>query len=78
MLAHLGEAASADRMGFLEEAISFEPTHSVCGNPVRFRTGKLPIKLDDQWRREMSRRDRLAVTLLAWPLLRLYGYTGRA
>lgn len=43
---------------------------------MRFRTGTLAIKLDDQWRRDMPRRDVLAVTLLAWPLLTAYDYAG--
>jgi hypothetical protein len=76
VLTCLGEADAAEQLGFLDEDIALEPTHSVCGNPMRFQTGNLPIKLDDQWRRDMPRRDLLAVTLLAWPLLRTYGYTG--
>jgi hypothetical protein len=75
-LARLGEADAGEHLRFLEEEVTLEPTHSVCGNPMRFRTGTVPIKLDDDWRRDMPRRDYLTVTLLAWPLLRAYGYTG--
>jgi hypothetical protein len=76
VLTCLGEADAGEQLRFLEEDIALEPTHSVSANPMRFQTGTLAIKLDDQWRRDMPRRDLLAVTLLAWPLLRTYGYTG--
>jgi hypothetical protein len=42
---------------------------------MRLETRAVAIRLDDQWRREMRPRDRRVVTLLAWPLLRAYGYT---
>jgi Sulfotransferase family len=76
-LGRLGEGEAAEALPDLGEGVRLEPTHSVCGNPLRFRTGTLAIELDDQWRREMRRRDLLAVTLVAWPLLRMYGYTLR-
>jgi hypothetical protein len=76
VLASLGETDASEALRFLDREVTVEPTHSVCGNPLRFRAGSVPIELDDQWRRDMSRRDVLTVTLLAWPLLRMYGYTG--
>jgi hypothetical protein len=76
VLSSLGEMEAAEGLHFLDKEVTVEPTHSVCANPMRFRAGTVPIKLDDQWRRDMPRRDVLTVTLLAWPLLRMYGYTG--
>jgi hypothetical protein len=76
VLTLLGEVSARGELErLMDEAVALEPTHSVSGNPMRFRTGTVPIKLDDQWRRDMPRRDRRLVTLLAWPLLRAYGYT---
>jgi hypothetical protein len=75
VLASLGEPFSQEQLRFLEGGVELEPTHSVSGNPMRFRIGSVPIELDDQWRREMPLRDRRVVTLLAWPLLKAYGYT---
>jgi hypothetical protein len=72
----LGEPAAPGQLRFLADDVALEPTHSVSGNPMRFRIASLPIELDDQWRREMPLRDRRVVTLLAWPLLKAYGYTG--
>lgn len=48
--------------------------HVVSGNPMRFDHGQVAVKLDDEWRRAMPRRDRLLVTALTWPLLWRYGY----
>jgi hypothetical protein len=46
----------------------------VFGNPVRFRDGPVTLRLDDQWRREMSWRDRAVVNALTGPLRLGYGY----
>jgi len=49
--------------------------HSFMGNPVRFdRPTAADVVLDDEWRRAMSRRDRLTVTAATCVLLRLLGY----
>jgi hypothetical protein len=77
VLAALGERDAASDLALDLKEVELEPTHSVCGNPVRFRTGRVPIELDDEWRREMPRRGIRAVTFLVWPLLKAYGYTDR-
>ena len=46
--------------------------HSLAGNPVRFDL-KPNLKVDDRWRREMSRQDRLRVMAIAgvpWAVIR--------
>jgi hypothetical protein len=48
--------------------------HIPSGNRMRFQTGRIPIRLDDEWRRSMSATDRRTVTALTLPLLRSYGY----
>jgi len=53
------------------------PFHSVEGNPMRFKRGPINLHLDDEWRREMRRSDRLVVTALTWPMLIAYGYVGK-
>jgi hypothetical protein len=59
-----------------EPDILVRPTHSVSGNPLRFRSGPLRIEPDEAWRREMRRADRLLVTFLTWPgLLAFRGKT---
>lgn len=54
--------------------ILLEPAHTVAGNPMRFKSGKLRLKLDDEWREAMSKRDRQTVEAITWPLLAHYGY----
>lgn len=52
-------------------------SHTVDGNPMRFERGKLTIRLDEAWRRDMDERDRRIVTLATAPLLRRYRYLDR-
>jgi Sulfotransferase domain len=52
--------------------------HTASGNPIRFATGKVPIRSDDRWRAAMPGAQRRAVTALTLPLLSHYGYVGRA
>ena len=54
--------------------VLLEPAHTVAGNRMRFKSGKLRLKLDDEWREAMSQRDRQTVEAITWPLLMHYGY----
>jgi hypothetical protein len=54
--------------------VDLQPTHTVSGNPMRFKQGQLKLKLDDEWRGAMPPRDRRLVTAATWPLLLRYGY----
>ncbi len=58
--------------------VTLRPSHSVAGNPMRFRQGQLPLRLDEEWRTEMSGRNRAVVTVLSSPMLLRYGYLGRS
>jgi hypothetical protein len=49
-------------------------SHTVAGNPDRFRTGEVRIRVDDEWRERMPRREQVAVGLATAPLSRRYGY----
>jgi Sulfotransferase family len=51
--------------------------HTASGNPMRFTTGRIPIRPDDAWRTAMLPRKRRVVTTLTLPLLGRYGYLGR-
>ena len=57
-----------------EQEVRLGPNHSVGGNPSRFDSGVVAIRRDDSWRQRMSRRQRLAVLGLTWPLFLRYGY----
>src|SRR5206468_3515404 len=39
--------------------VEFSPSHSVSGNPIRFRRGRVPLMLDDEWQRAMPWADRM-------------------
>lgn len=54
--------------------VELSPSHTVSGNPGRFRTGEVPLRSDDAWKRDQAGRDRLIVDALTWPLARKYGY----
>jgi hypothetical protein len=49
----------------------------VSGNPSRFRTGKIELQLDEEWKVKMRGADKNVVTALTAPLLLKYGYLGR-
>jgi Sulfotransferase family len=51
--------------------------HTVSGNPSRFRTGKIELRLDEEWKGKMRGTDKKVVTALTAPLLLRYGYLGR-
>jgi len=54
--------------------IRIRPAHTVAGNPARFDTGIVAVRVDDAWMRDQPRRHRWTATVLAAPLLRRYGY----
>lgn len=58
----------ADRQADLSAA------HTVSGNPMRFLSGRIPIRQDDAWQAAMPIGQRRAVTALTLPLLGRYGY----
>lgn len=49
-------------------------SHGIGGNPSRFRTGRQQLRLDEEWRRTMGRRDRWSTTLIGLPVLARYRY----
>lgn len=71
-------------MGLLDADLSFigpagevclaRETHTVGGNPMKFKPGGMRLRLDDAWRRALRPADRRLVTAATWPLLRRYGY----
>lgn len=58
-----------------EREIEMNFTHNVGGNEnARFRTGKLDLKPDERWKKELSFTDKALTTTFTWPLLLRYGY----
>jgi hypothetical protein len=48
--------------------------HTVSGNPVRFRTGALPLRRDEAWRTQLPAAHRMTVAALTLPMLVSLGY----
>lgn len=57
-----------------EGRLDFQPFHSIGGNPDRFQSGMTSFRTDDRWQKELPVALRRKVSLLAYPLLRRYGY----
>ena len=76
-------AAFAGRPGtdgpFTDDAtVVLSPSHTVAGNPMRFRTGPVALRRDDAWRQRLPRPRRWLVSALTAPLLARYGYLRRS
>jgi hypothetical protein len=56
------------------DTVTLGTQHTVAGNPMRFTTGPVRLRLDEAWRRELPARDRRLATALTAPLLLRYGY----
>jgi hypothetical protein len=54
--------------------IELKRTHSVAGNPMRFRDGATTLAPDLAWRSDMPARQRRLVTAVTLPLLLQFGY----
>ena len=61
-----------------EGEVDLSPSHSVAGNPMRFRTGPVRLRLDDEWRQAMRPGPRAVVQTLAGPVNRWYRRTENA
>ena len=49
-------------------------SHAVAGGRIRHRTGAMPLRLDENWRRELSGWRTPVTVATAYPLMRRYGY----
>lgn len=62
-------------LGFIRgRQVKLPRDHLVAGNRMRMEAGPITLRAPDGWREELPQRQRRAVTLASWPLLRRYGY----
>lgn len=54
--------------------VDLKPNHTAIGNPSRFNTGTLELRMDSEWKAKMNPLDRNLSTALSWPLMLKYGY----
>lgn len=57
-----------------DNSFEFQNNHSINGNPNRFKTGRIKLSLDDEWKRNLNFFNNTLTTLLTWPLLIYYKY----
>ena len=77
-IAATGRTLGPDDLAFLSDRhVDLLTDHSVAGNPMRFRTGRIELRFDDAWRNKLSRYHRFTVTTITAPLLARYHYLGR-
>ncbi len=50
------------------------PMHSVAGNPMRFGTAEVTLRLDDAWRTKLDPKAKRLVTAITGPVLGRFGY----
>jgi hypothetical protein len=75
VLGHAGRPPAAGELGFVGDGwVELGPSHALAGNPMRFRSGRVPLQLDEEWRGQLRRRHRLVTSVSTWPLLLAYGY----
>jgi sulfotransferase family protein len=73
-----GLDSASDTLDFVGEGVtSLRGTHTISGNPMRFTTGDVQLRLDEAWKERLSPGHRKTVTLLTWPWMRRYGYDVR-
>jgi Sulfotransferase family len=54
--------------------VELGPGHTAAGNPMRFTTGRIPLRRDDAWMGALPDGQRRLVGAVCAPLLRRYGY----
>jgi hypothetical protein len=77
VLAFAGQPNGDDALPFLDgRRLTLTPSHTVAGNPMRFRSGSLEVVEDEKWREAFPTGKRRMVSMLTRPLRGRYGYTG--
>jgi Sulfotransferase family len=75
VLGHAGRPPADGELGFIGDGwVELGTSHALAGNPMRFERGRVPLRLDEEWRGKMRRRHRLLTAGSTWPLLLRYGY----
>ncbi|HWH00150.1 MAG TPA: sulfotransferase, partial [Pilimelia sp.] len=74
-----GLELAPDALSFLGDAVvELGAGHSAAGNPMRFTTGRVPLRRDDAWLDALPAAQRRLVGAVCAPLLGRYGYPLRA
>jgi hypothetical protein len=75
LAAFAGLDVAPGALDFLGDAyVDLSPGHTAAGNPMRFTTGRVPLRRDDAWLDALPSAQRRLVGAVCAPLLRRYGY----
>lgn len=75
LLEFAGRPTTAAELDFVAHGeVELPLSHSLAGNPMRFRSGPQRLKVDEQWRTQMPQSAQRLVTALTMPGLLRYGY----
>ena len=67
--------SASDTFDFLGDGYAdLIPSHCIAGNPMRFQSGRLAIREDNEWRSSLPRWNQAVVTSLTFPMLAYLGY----
>lgn len=77
ILAFLGLADSGVKTLISGQTVELVRDHSVAGNPMRFRVGAETLRVDDEWRRKLPAKTKVAIGIVTAPGLMHYGYSIR-
>jgi hypothetical protein len=55
-----------------DKSVDLGLNHTVSGNPMRFKTGPIDIRHDDEWTRSMRPLDRIVASLITSPVRRRF------
>ena len=75
VLALTGRKAAEGDLDYIgPDGVRTGVSHAPTGGRVRFRTGPMPLRLDEKWRSEMPESRQQLISRLCRPLMRRYGY----
>ncbi|GIU00844.1 sulfotransferase family protein [Sulfurovum sp. TSL6] len=57
-----------------EKTVQLNQNHTVSGNPMRFKTGEVNLRLDEEWKEKMNKKDQIITNVFTFPLLKKYRY----
>ncbi len=57
-----------------EHSVQLRGNHTVSGNPARFETGEVALRLDSEWQERCSPLQKMLVDLVTLPVRKKYGY----
>ena len=73
-----GLEVADESLGFLHrDSVHLGPAHIAAGHPMRFATGRIPLRPDGGWRSQSAPRRRAVVAAMSSPLLTAYGHARR-